>query len=457
MDDLQLLREMRSDIGSAPPATLARGRNKLISKISSDSRPEATTETHASANVRPIRFRRRILIASAAAVLLVGGIVVADVVRPNGPGATAEAAEVLNNAAAATMQTSDPVVGPGQYLKIDTTAVYAAGISLGDPGNGGRSVEWLDESSDHLYVPADQTAEWIWNREARIPTTFFSEDAKAEAAKYQQSQAGDPLSAGELLRAPGGNFYGEPRLLFAGLPLLEGVKTLPRDPQALLDTIRQLENPDRSEAETLESIAAALQTGVAPADLRAALYKAAALIPGVTLVDRQANLDGKAGTAIGIEDPDRGTRMDIIIDPATGLLIGERVVTLTAGETFPAGTATAWTAVQTSVVNSAPKPSINSGNKAEAPDRSLGGRQPVGPVRWTLLGVSNAPAESPRASRSTFPSGTRRPAQNKGQTAPAGRFSTAVAGCKGLASWNEKNLPGNARRGQHRRNGRLRE
>jgi hypothetical protein len=28
MDDLQLLREMRSDIGSAPPATLARGRKK---------------------------------------------------------------------------------------------------------------------------------------------------------------------------------------------------------------------------------------------------------------------------------------------------------------------------------------------------------------------------------------------------------------------------------------------
>jgi RNA polymerase sigma-70 factor (ECF subfamily) len=294
--------------------------------------------------------------ASAAAALLVGGIVVAEVVRPS-PGAIAEAAEVLNNAAAATIQTSDPVVGPGQYLKIDTTSVNAAAVSLGDPGTGGRSVEWLDKSSDHLYVPSDQTAEWIWNREARIPTTFFSEEAKAEATKYQQTQAGDSIRMGELLRAPGGNFYRAPRLLFAGLPLLEGVKTLPRDPQALLDTIRQLDNPDRSEAETLESIAAALQTGVVPADLRAALYKAAALIPGVTVVDREANLDGKTGTAIGIEDPDRGTRMDIIIDPATGLLIGQREVRMTAGETFPAGTATSWTSVQTSVVNSAPSPS----------------------------------------------------------------------------------------------------
>ena len=350
MDDLHLLREMRNDIGSAPSATLARGRNTVMTRIDSASRSEATTDTRAPDMVRPIRFRRRVLMASAGAALLVGGIVVADVVRPSGPGATAEAAELLNNAAAATLLTSDPVVGPGQYLKIDTTAVYVASVALGDPGKGGRSVEWLDKSSDQLFIPADHGAEWIWNREARIPTTFFSEEAKAEATKYL---SGNP-STGELLRAPGGNFYGGPRLLFAGLPVEEGVKNLPRDPQALLDTIRKRGKQGRPEAETLESIAAALRTGAVPADLRAALYKAAALIPGVTVVDKEANLDGKVGTAIGIDRPDRETRMDIIIDPATGLMIGEREVTLTAGETFPAGTATAWTSVQTSVVNSAP-------------------------------------------------------------------------------------------------------
>jgi hypothetical protein len=354
MDDLQLLREMRSDIGSAPPATLARGREKVMAKINPTSATLAAADTPHKGTVSPLRFRRRVLFASAAAALLVGGIVVADVVRPSGPGATAEAAEVLNNAAAATIRTSDPVVGPGQYLKIDTTAVYAAGVALGDPGTGGRSVEWLDKSSDHLYVPANHAGEWIWKREAHIPTTFFSEEAKEAATKYQQSQSDNPLRTGELLRAPGGNFYGEPRLLFAGLPLEEGVKNLPRDPQALLDAIRQRGKQGSPEAETLESIAAALRTGVVPADLRAALYKAAALIPGVTVVDSEANLDDRVGTAIGIENPNRETRTDIIIDPSTGLLIGERVVTLKAGKTFPAGTATAWTSVKTSVVGSAP-------------------------------------------------------------------------------------------------------
>jgi hypothetical protein len=351
MDELQLLRGMRSEVGSAPQATLARGRSKLMKNIGAESGSSARVSAP-----RP-RILRRVALASAAAAMLVGAFVATDVIVPGGQGgATAEAAEVLNAAAATTITTSDPVVEPGQYLKIDTTAVYASGVLLGEKGGDRRWVEWLDKSSDHLYIPADRTDEWIWDREARIPTRFFSEDAKAEATKYMQSQADDPIRTGELLRAPGGDFYGEQPLLFAGTPLDEGVENLPRDPQALLNTIRERSNPDRSETQELESIAEALTTGVVPAELRAALYKAAALIPGVTVVDRQANLNGEVGIALGVEDPDRETRLDIIIDPANGLLIGERRVKLTdkAYPAFPAGTEIAWTSVQTSVVDSAP-------------------------------------------------------------------------------------------------------
>jgi RNA polymerase sigma-70 factor (ECF subfamily) len=42
-----------------------------------------------------------------------------------------------------------------------------------------------------------------------------------------------------------------------------------------------------------------LRTGLVPADLRASLYKAAALIPGVTITDTQATLDGRTGIATG--------------------------------------------------------------------------------------------------------------------------------------------------------------
>ena len=49
--------------------------------------------------------------------------------------------------------------------------------------------------------------------------------------------------------------------------------------------------------ETLVFIADLLRTGVVPADQGATLHKVAAMIPGVTITEGQANLDGRTGIA----------------------------------------------------------------------------------------------------------------------------------------------------------------
>lgn len=356
MDDLQLLREMRSDIGSAPPATLARGREKVMAKIGPASTFVATSGAHAKDTVSPIRFRRRVLIASAAATLLVGGIVVADVVRPGGPGATAEAAEVLNDAAVATIRTSDPVVGPGQYLKIETTELTGGGMRAAD----GSDMSWQETTGGQVYVPADREGEWVWNREERVPLESSSEAAKAAAAEIRKRNAsslwpeGQPRPVG-IQRAPGGAFYGNEPTVIIGTPLKDA-GSLPRDPRALLDIIyERTKGAGKSpEAEAFVTIADGLRTGVVPADLRAALYMAAGLIPGVIVGDRQATVDGRTGIAIGVPSPDGGTRTDIIIDPTSGLVIGEQDVLLKDYPGSPAGTVSTWTSVKTSVVNAAP-------------------------------------------------------------------------------------------------------
>jgi len=82
------------------------------------------------------------------------------------------------------------------------------------------------------------------------------------------------------------------------------------------------------ESEAFVTIADGLRTGVVPADLRAALHKAAALIPGVTVGDRRATVDGRTGIAIGVPSPDGVVRTGIIIDPTSGLVIGEQDVLL---------------------------------------------------------------------------------------------------------------------------------
>ena len=132
--------------------------------------------------------------------------------------------------------------------------------------------------------------------------------------------------------------------------------SLPRDPQALLNLIyERTKGAGQSPgSEAFVTIADGLRTGVVPADLRAALYKAAALIPGVTVTDREATIDGRTGIALGIPTSDGVARTDILIDPVSGLVIGEQDVLLKDHQGSPAGTVTSWSSVKTSVVNSAP-------------------------------------------------------------------------------------------------------
>lgn len=361
MDDLQLLREMRSDVGTPPPATLARGRNALLRKIDPGSGsavggvPGAAIDRVSVLDGGTRRRRtvtRRVLLASVAAAVLVGGIVVADVVAPEGrPGATAEAADVLNKAAAATIKTSDPVVKPGQYLKVDTKAVYSTQTT----NPAGIKVAWLATQDNQFYIPADISGEWAWNREPRVPVTFFGKVSEAEARRYETlaSDAGPDLEG--VFRGKGGAFYDSPQQIL-GMPLPEAIKKLAREPRKLLATIYEKtkgQGPS-PESQALSTIADSLRLGVIPADLRASMYKAAALIPGVVVADKQATLDGRKGVALGVHWADGKLRQDIIIDPATGLMIGERQVALVAMDGIPANTAFGWTAIKTSVVDSAP-------------------------------------------------------------------------------------------------------
>lgn len=346
MDDLQLLRGMRSDVGSAPQATLDRGREKVMAKIdpaigSGAARP-ATNE---KGTVSPIRFRRRLLLGSAAAALLVGVIVVADVVRPAAPGATAEAAEVLNNAAAATIQTADPIVNPGQYLKIQSTNLWGSAAV----DESAKEYQWLDTEKMTMYIPANRTEEWVWERSGRIPTTFFDEASKEYV---ERTQASGPEAY--VLRGANGAFYGPGSE--SSFPAPSYLDSLPREPRLLLDDIYQKTGGKGQSVygEALVFIADLLRTGVVPGELRAALYKAAALIPGVTVTDEQATLDGRKGIAIGRIEDYSPFRHDIIIDPTNGMPIGERQVITEPRGTMPAGTATTWTTVETSVTDAAP-------------------------------------------------------------------------------------------------------
>ncbi|WP_104087192.1 CU044_5270 family protein [Arthrobacter sp. GMC3] len=347
MDELKLLREMHDDVPGVTDAAVNQGREQLLRRMD----PERSGAQKAKKKHR--RKALRIAVMSVATLGLAAALVAGNVIgvsRPQGL-ASADAAEVLNNAAELTIKTADPVVGPGQFLKVDSTNLWLSMMGAHNPPDGVGAhgeMEWLDTEKMSLYIPANRDQEWVWERSGRIPTTFFDEKSK-EFALNQAKEMGD---TSELLKGVGGAFYNSP----SSFPDEKDMAAYSRDPRMLLDGIykRTAGAGQSADGEALVYIADLLRTGMVPADLRAALYKAAALIPGVSVTDNQATLDGQTGIAIGRVEKASDFRQDIIIDPATGQLIGEREVALTDRGSIPAGTAVGWTTIRTTVVDSAP-------------------------------------------------------------------------------------------------------
>ena len=343
MDEMTLLRAIRKDVREPTLEELALIRETIVSSIDTRHR---------------IPRRRALRRAgwTGLGVAIAGGVAVA-VVATNvfglggySGGAAPAAAAALHKVAVATIHSSDPVVAPGQYLKVATTMV--GGVDSVDAS--GHSVPYLSKGTETLYIPEDRTGVWALVAPLSKPyKTFGPESVKVAEQDYQSELKVSPDGDG-ILHAQGGAFRGvEPTVT------PETLAATPRDPQKLLayihqETIGQGSSPDDS---VLVYIGDTLACGIVPADLRAAFYETLALVPGVEITDNNATLDGRTGIAFGRIDTHLNVRNEIIVDPASGLLIGHAIVILPNTKWlggFPVNTTVEWSAVATSVVDSAP-------------------------------------------------------------------------------------------------------
>lgn len=369
MDEISLLRRSRNDIPERAPADVARGRAALFAQIEAESPVALFSHLGDDTTFTPLPARRKRRRRAAwagfsalGATALICTLVATNVLGVPGwhGGADPAAAAALDSAAIAALAVSDPVVGSGQYMVVETDARYIFAGDFyrdeqGDIVGGGDSTYFLETEHSELYVPANQEDDWLWLRCARTPAETFGPESEA-LAKVMSEEMGN--AAHSLQRIPGGVMYGGDELggYREGPDLQRNFGDLPRDPRQLLDRIRQIEGSagQSRDGQALVWIADMLRYGVVPAEFRAALYQAAAEIPGVTITEEQATLNGRTGIAIGRTETVSGFRQDLIIDPATGQFIGERQVTLTGYEGVPAGTVEASTAVTSTVVDSAP-------------------------------------------------------------------------------------------------------
>jgi hypothetical protein len=109
----------------------------------------------------------------------------------------------------------------------------------------------------------------------------------------------------------------------------EELAKLPTDPDELLKAVYA--DPDTKEGggtteqqRAFDTIGMLLEEQVLPPALGAALYKAVARIPGVTIVDRSQDAAGREGIAVARED--RGARTEWIFDRKTLGYLGQRKV-----------------------------------------------------------------------------------------------------------------------------------
>jgi hypothetical protein len=108
---------------------------------------------------------------------------------------------------------------------------------------------------------------------------------------------------------------------------------IPTDPDALLDYLRAraARNDEDNEWIFATMITDYLREwGVTP-DQRAALYEAAAMLPGVELLGKRTDPAGREGTGFAMDNPREHMRNTLIVDPDTAELLAQ------VSETLPGG------------------------------------------------------------------------------------------------------------------------
>lgn len=326
MDTLTRLRDLRGDAHEPTSEALERGRSALRDRVGRESRLAPTG-------------RRRIALIS-----LVGGLAAAVALAvalwPNG--SPPAAASVLQEAALATVQQVDPVVGPGEYLLLDSTQVSL--VAVGTPD--GETSVWLERADNRVYIPSDRSAEWVWERDESTIDKLFDPSDRALAESVRRTQDA------EIVRAANGTWYST-----TGEYSPAAIAALPRDPDALLDELYAIAGDSGAsrDGQAFETAIEILRSGLADGALRAAVYEAAAQIPGVVITADSTTVDGRRGVAIGRLETISGVRRELVVDPQSGLFLGVRAV-LVDGTRYglPGGTVIEWSSVVTTVVATAP-------------------------------------------------------------------------------------------------------
>ncbi|MFG3257848.1 CU044_5270 family protein [Streptomyces sp. NPDC048172] len=287
-------------------------KERLMAQIHEETRataPTATTPSPAAPRARRGWYRRPAFLVPVAACALAGAMVTGVLVgqsEDTTPGVATGPVLTTNVGQASTQ-------GAGKLL--DRISLAAGETDSGKP----RQDQFLYVKSmvaeTHVKTSGDKHR--VVSDEPYERHVWESPDGK----KGRLVAPGGP-EAGESLDGP-----------YAGSDAYNSLAKLPTDPKALLKHIYEEskgEGNSRDQA-AFEMIGEMIGESYPPPGVEAALYKAAARIPGVVMVEDAADVTGRHGVAVARLDKVSGERAEWIFDKKTHAFLGERNVKVQEG------------------------------------------------------------------------------------------------------------------------------
>jgi len=248
---------------------------------------------------RPATRPRRkpaIVIAAAGAAALAAAIVLA-LLPGNTPGTSAAAVRLLAKIASTAARQPSPQVRDSQFWYIKS---WVSNLVC----NGG--------SGNNCVLEKPQEAQ-IWQSVSNMCVTgLLRADGQDTPLKFSSNYLHCPYQGG----------VHDPTYRF--------LQSLPTDPHALLSLIeREMQGQLPRPEEAFTTIGDMLGAAIAPPRISAALYRAAALIPGVTVVPDATDAIGRHGVAVAYTYQD--IRTEWIFSKRTLRYLGNRDINVTTG------------------------------------------------------------------------------------------------------------------------------
>lgn len=328
MSDLDRLRAADPAAGIRHEDHRLRVLSRALAGIAADERP--ARQAHRE---RQVRAARRVPFGRPAAVfvlagVLTAGLLVAQTATPGArPAASSAAAAVLERAADQAAQAGS-AVGDAPFVRVTRTVT-----SANDTLDASRPLSYLQKVTVEEWLSRDGSAPGLIRR--TYGDAVYAGPGEDEA---NQAAGAVPVAPGTVSESvtPAGGFPGD----FQPAALAR----FPRDPDDLYAHLDRRSGGDPGRMLTL--VRDLITPATADPELVAALFRAAARIPGMERLPDTADAAGRPAAAVGTER--HGARHVLLFDPDRGLFLGESITVTAPGGYWPVGTVVSESAVTVS-------------------------------------------------------------------------------------------------------------